>query len=138
MNPVNFFKLQAKHLLQDYRTQYLNTEYKDFPIYSYKPKYINISSIVDTVDYDEVHAAEFTLMKAQHLLSWLLGFKCWADLLKAPIDQQELLVHLFKHNICAEEWYSQGLSYREQLGLLEYYLENGAYLHCVDYLKQEF
>lgn len=138
MKPVKFFKLQAKHLLSDYQTQYLNTDNEDAPIFSYQPKYIDIDSFVVAFDYEEVAADNFSLQKAQHVISIILGFNKWSELLNAPIEQQELLIHLYKNNVNIHEWYSQGVDYEAQLAILNYYIETDATLEKVDYLINKF
>ena len=65
MSPVDFFKLQAKNLLKDYKTQ---TSYIDpvdgFTYFTYSPDYFDIDRIFLEYDWDEEN---FSLMKAQHL-----------------------------------------------------------------------
>lgn len=127
MQSIKFFKLQAKNLYKDYKTQFLNTEH-EIHIFDYSPKYFDINGIVDAYDYDEIEASSFSLMKAQHLFSWLLGFEKWSDLINAPVEKQELLIVLFKNKFDIEEWGSHGpeinstidikLSYKEQIALL--------------------
>ena len=42
MEPIDYFKLQAKNLLKDYKTRFFNEE-EGF--YDYKPKYFDVSEI---------------------------------------------------------------------------------------------
>lgn len=132
MQPIKFFKLQAKNLYKDYKTQFLNTEH-EIHIFDYSPKYFDINGIVVSYDYEEIEAVSFGLMKAQHLFSWLLGFEKWSDLINAPVEKQELLVVLFKNKFDIEEWSSHisetnsmnaiKLTYEEQIELLnEHYI----------------
>ena len=138
MKPINFFKLQAKHLKSDYKTQFIHTSNKEYPVYDYKPKFININSFVVDFDYMEVEAEVFTLQKAQHVIAMILGFNCWAEFIKAPIEEQELLINLYKNNVNIHEWDTQGLDSEAQVAIMYYYLENDSFIEKVDYLIQEF
>jgi hypothetical protein len=74
MTPVDYFKLQAKNLFRDFKTQ-----------------------------FDE---EDFSLMKAQHLLATMLGFKKWPDLLNASEVELELAKLRFDNQdrISLDEW----------------------------------
>lgn len=88
MNHIEYFKLQAKNLYKDYKTQ---TSYIDEvdgnSYYRYDPKYYDLESIFLDYDWDEEN---FSLMKAQHLLSLMVGFDKWTDLLRASDAELEL------------------------------------------------
>lgn len=104
MTPVDYFKLQAKNLFKDYKTQ---TSYIDKvdgnSYYTYTPKYFDIDRIFLEYDWDEVN---FTLMKAQHLFALMLGFEKWADILNASQSELELAKLLWdnQHKIGLEDW----------------------------------
>ncbi len=104
MTPIDYFKLQAKNLFRDYKTQ---TSYVDEiagnTYYKYEPKYFDIERIFIEYDWNEV---DFTLMKAQHLISLMLGFGKWTELLKASKPELELAKLLFdnQHKISVEDW----------------------------------
>lgn len=104
MNHTEYFKLQAKNLLKDYKTRVFNP--KD-GIYEYNPKFFNIMGIFLDLDLnDDKSDFKFTLMNAQHVIAQLAGFSKWDDLLKAnPIELE--LAHLLydnAHKISLEEW----------------------------------
>lgn len=105
MTPVNFFKLQAKNLFRDYKTQYAyQVDADGTKHYTYKPKYFDMDEIfLDFEDFDE---EDFSLMKAQHLLATMLGFKKWSDLLNASEVELELAKLRFDNQdrISLEEW----------------------------------
>ena len=73
MTHIEFFKLQAKNLFRNYKTQ---TSYIDNvdgnSYYTYDPKYFDIERIFLEYDWDEEN---FSLMKAQHLFALMLGFE---------------------------------------------------------------
>lgn len=91
MNKIDFFKLQAKNLERDFKTQYLDNE----GIYQYKPRFFSdIDDIILSFDIDE---EKFTLMKAQHIIALLAGFNKWSDLIHSDNDGLELGKLLFEH-----------------------------------------
>ena len=91
MMHVDFFKLQAKNLIRDLKTKSRDEN----GIYQYEPKFFSdIDSIVVEFDIDE---DAFTLMKAQHIIAYLAGFKCWSDLIHANEYRLELGKLLLEH-----------------------------------------
>lgn len=105
MKPIDYFKLQAKNLFRDYKTQYAyQVDADGTKHFTYKPKYFDMDEIfLDFEDFDE---EDFSLMKAQHLLATMLGFKKWADLLNASDVELELAKLRFDNQdrISLEEW----------------------------------
>lgn len=105
MTPVEYFKLQAKNLFRDYKTQYAyQVDSHGTKHYTYKPKYFDMDGIfLDFEDFDE---EDFSLMKAQHLLATMLGFKKWSDLLNASEVELELAKLRFDNQdrISLDEW----------------------------------
>ena len=105
MTPVDYFKLQAKNLFRDYKTQYAyQVDADGTKHYTYKPQYFDVDSIfLDFEDFDE---EDFSLMKAQHLLATMLGFKKWPDLLNASEVELELAKLRFDNQdrISLDEW----------------------------------
>ena len=110
MDHVEYFKLQSKNLLRDYKTRFFD-EKEEF--YDYHPKYFDISRIL--LDFglpDHKEDFKFTLMNAQHIIAQLAGFIKWNDLQSAKAYDLELAHLLFDnaHKVSVEEW--------------EYYLAN--------------
>jgi len=101
MESITFFKLQAKNLLRDYKTQFFNTEEN---VYDYKPKYFDVNQIV--IDFCIDEEDKFSLMKAQHIIAVMVGFKKWSDLINVTRPEFELAKLLFdnqdKTNV--DEW----------------------------------
>ncbi len=111
MNPIAYFKLQAKNLLKDYKTQALYIDDVDGnSYYGYSPKYFDIDRIL--LEYDEVlhdcgwDETNLSLMQIQHIFAQMLGFRKWADLLKASDVELELAKLLFDNQdkIYIEDW----------------------------------
>lgn len=104
MTHVEFFKLQAKNLFRDFNTKtpVFDNVIEDY-LYEYEPKYFDVAWIVLDFDIDE---EDFSLMKAQHIIANMVGFKKWTDLLMASEAQQELAKLLFdnQHKISLDDW----------------------------------
>ena len=104
MTHIEFFKLQAKNLFRDYQTkkQSFDQVIGDY-LYEYDPKYFDMDSIVLDFDIDE---DDFSLMKAQHIIAQMTGFRKWRDMSKASEPELELAKLLFdnQHKISAEDW----------------------------------
>lgn len=104
MKTIDYLKLQAKNLHKDFRTKkpHLERITGDY-FYEYEPKFFDVDAILISFDIDQDN---FKLMHAHHIISRLVGFKNWGDLLKATPEAQELSKLLFDnmHKICIEEW----------------------------------
>jgi len=102
MKPIAYFKLQAKNLFRDYKTQ---TSYVDdmdgHTYYQYDPKFFDIDSLF--LDYDQ-NEENFSLMKAQHLISNMAGFNKWSELVIATEAELELAKILFENQVNLDEW----------------------------------
>ena len=104
MKPIDYFKLQAKNLLRAYKSKmpYLD-EVDGNTYYTYDSKYIDLDTILLEYDWEDERFS--SLMKAQHNLAIMLGYKKWADLLKAPEAELELEQLLFNNqDIHKEDW----------------------------------
>lgn len=103
MEPIKFFKHQAKNLYKDLKTQYTYIDDVDGETYvGFKSTYFDIDQLF--LDWDEEPSKEYTLTQAQHLFAQMMDFNKWFDLINAPEKQLELLVLLFKEKIHPEEW----------------------------------
>ena len=90
MDKISYFKLQAKNLFRDFKTQKIGSD----SIYFYSPRFFDdINDIIVSFDIDEEN---FTLMNAQHIIAYLSGFEKWSDLLhasKAALELGEFLLN---------------------------------------------
>lgn len=106
MKPIDYFKLQAKNLFKDYKTQFVDHILPDgTTCYDYMPEYFDLTTI--WLDFEEYFDEEnFSLMKAQHLMAIMLGFNKWSDLLNASEVELELAKLRFDNQdrISFEEW----------------------------------
>lgn len=95
MNSIDYFKLQAKNLYKDFKTQ---TPLVGKPIggfkYDYSRTYFQIYDILSDFDIDEDN---FTLMNAQHVIAKIAGFDKWTILIKTEASELELAKLLFEH-----------------------------------------
>lgn len=95
MNYIDFFKLQAKNFLKDFKTKQYN-EAED--IYEYQPRFFSdFNDIIFNFEIDE--EKPFTLMNAQHIIARLTGFYKWTDLTKATEPALELGKLLFENRL---------------------------------------
>jgi hypothetical protein len=98
MNTIEYFKLQAKNLHRDFKTQFFDGEW-----YDYTPRFFDVIQITLDFDPDE---EKLTLMYAQHLIANMAGFRKWTEMLKASDVELQLAKLLFDnmHKINTEEW----------------------------------
>lgn len=105
MTHIDFFKIQAKNLLKDFKTRIYNE--KD-ELYEYSPKHFDISGIFFYFDYyDDKKDFTFTLMNAQHLIAKMVGYEKWDNLIHASEPAQELaelLLRRFKSAEDIQDW----------------------------------
>ena len=86
MKHCDYFKLQAKNLLRDYKTQFWN---KKEGVFEYEPRFFDdIDEIVMNFNLDE--KKPFGLMNSQHLIAKLAGFEKWGELIAASESSQEI------------------------------------------------
>lgn len=104
MKTIEYFKLQAKNLYKDFKTQkiYFDASLGD-NLFEYWPKFFDVDALVTDFDIDENH---FTLMNCQHIIAQLAGFRKWTEMLKVSPYALELSKLLFDnmHKISAIEW----------------------------------
>ncbi len=93
MDYIAYFKLQAKNLFKDYKTKkpFFDKVIDDF-LYEYTPQFFDMDSLVCDFDINEDN---FSLMKAQHLIAYMAGFRKWTDLVKSSDTELELGKLLF-------------------------------------------
>ena len=84
MMHIEFFKLQSKNLVKDYKTQFKK---EGEGVFSYAPRFFCVDQIVK--DFNVSEAGNLTLMQAQHIVAKLAGFKNWAELIKATESELE-------------------------------------------------
>ncbi|AWA31155.1 hypothetical protein HYN48_14220 [Flavobacterium magnum] len=95
MNTIDYFKLQAKNLLRDFKTKttVLDKTTNAF-LYEYSPRYFDVEMIIAEFGIDEDN---FSLMNAQHVIAKIANFDKWASLLKATPAELELAQLLYDH-----------------------------------------
>jgi hypothetical protein len=106
MELIEYFKLQAKNLHKDFKTQKLSpAEQSVKNRYLYEPKFFKVDALIADFKIDE---DDFSLMKAQHIIAKLSGFEKWVDFPKASPPALILSLLLFDqmHKISIENWRS--------------------------------
>lgn len=94
MNTIEYFKLQAKNLHRDFKTQITLVDESGRLQFDYSPKYFQINDVISDFDIDEEN---FTLMNAQHVIAKITNFDSWATLLKASPAELELAKLLYDY-----------------------------------------
>ncbi len=81
MTSVNYFKQQAKLLLNDYRL-FKENKFDQFILDADEPhKHFDVNNVLIKVNKQDKD--DITLMKAQHYITIISGFKNWKELLSA-------------------------------------------------------
>ena len=75
MEDIEFFKLKAKQLYNDYKTRCYN---KEEGFYEYSPKFFED---IDDILYEWGVEDNLSLMKAQHIIAQMTGCKNWSELI---------------------------------------------------------
>ena len=95
MNTIDYFKLQAKNLLRDFKTK---TPVPDKTtsafLFEYKPRYFDIEMIISDFGIDEEN---FSLMNAQHVIAKIANFDNWSVLIEVSKEELELAKLLYDH-----------------------------------------
>lgn len=82
MPNIQYFKTLSKNLLKNIR----NDEWVNFPV--------DFRSILDSTEIKDC-----TLMKAQHIVSKLMGFSSWSDLINSSSIELEKRKRLFEETV---------------------------------------
>ncbi|WP_411030746.1 hypothetical protein [Spongiimicrobium sp. 3-5] len=95
MDTIDFFKLQSKNLHRDFKTRKLiiNNEFGELS-YEYEPKHFDIELVIYDYNLDEEN---LTLMKAQHAIAQMAGFRKWTDLIKASETDLKIVKILYEN-----------------------------------------
>lgn len=103
MTPIAFFKLQAKNLNSDIKTQFFN---KEEDVFDYHPRFFDVNEIVIEFDLDEKDPRFKTLGRAQWIIAIMLGLKSWDELIHSDPVSLELYKLMFEHQdvITPDEW----------------------------------
>ena len=87
MNRIDYFKLQAKNLLKDFKTRRYNVVNK---VYEYTPMYFDIGGNFISLEIpDDKDDFTFSLMNAQHVIAKIVGFEKWENLIHASESAQD-------------------------------------------------
>ncbi len=92
MTHLEYFKQQSKNLFRDWKSRAEVVEDDGFSYYKYEPKFFDVEDILFHFEIDE---EKFSLMKAQHLVARIAGFRKWNDLIKVSSKELELAKIVF-------------------------------------------
>ena len=102
MNTINFFKLQSKNLHKDFKRRKPNSDkHNNAWKYEYEPKYFDVLLVMIDFNLDE---EKLTLMKAQHAIAQMAGFRKWNDLIKASEPDLKIAKILYENQDIIELW----------------------------------
>lgn len=107
MSNLEFFKKQAKNLFKDWKTHTEIVEEDGFSFYEYKPKFFDIDELFLYFGLDDKDEKEFSLMKAQHMIAQIAGFRKWNDLIKASplrLELAKIMLDNCKDSQSIEDW----------------------------------
>lgn len=104
---LEFFKKQAKNLLKDWQTQTKTVESDGFISYRYDWKFYDVGDLFFYYEFDDKDEQDIKLVRAQHLIAKMVGFRNWNDLIHASeteLELAELLLRRFKNAQDVQEW----------------------------------
>lgn len=104
MTTIEYFRLQAKNLNKDFKTQKSSFNPKlGRNVYDYDPKFFKIDLLINDFNIDEEN---FKLGNAQHVIAKLCGLEKWSDLSKASSAKIKLSRLLYTNMDIVEvsEW----------------------------------
>lgn len=93
MTIIDFFKLQSKNFLRDYKNRTVDED--GLFDYSNARFFNDIDDIISDFSIDD--SKPFSLMNAQHVIANIAGFNKWSDLINSDNDGLELGKLLFEH-----------------------------------------
>ena len=126
MSHVDFFRKQAKNFLKDWRTQ-KKMEEEGFSYYVYEWKYYHIGDLFDYFELSNADREDKKLVRAQHYIAKMVGFKTWNDLIHAPEKELKLAAYILRHiksSYHIEDWKDalshSGIKKKDPEALLDY------------------
>lgn len=101
MLSIDYFKRQAKNLLQDQRTRVWNEQEG---LYEYFPRFYDVDAIF--LSFSIFDEEEPTLQRAQHLIANIAGFDKWSDLINCSPEELAFRKFVFENQnyLWWEEW----------------------------------
>ena len=89
MKNINYFKLCAKNLFRDYRSEHKHAD----ATYNYTPNFFDINKIA--IDFDIDSDKNFSLMNAQHIIAKMVGLKSWSELINSGDSELNRMKEFF-------------------------------------------
>lgn len=107
MSNLDFFHNQAKNFLKDWKTQKQTIESDVVISYHYDWKFYDVGDLFFYYEFDDKDEQDIKLVRAQHLIAKMVGFKKWNDLIHASeteLQLAELLLRRFKTAQDVQDW----------------------------------
>lgn len=111
MDNISYFKLQSKNLFHDFKQDFM----QDDAEYVCTPKFFDVNAVVSDFDFD---CDNFTLMKAQHIISKMVGFNSWEELIKSSdlvLEQKKIVLENIGYKLQRQKVYNINLSGYEKI-----------------------
>lgn len=89
MSNINFFKQESKNLLKDWKTQSITIRDDGTISYHYENKFYNVDEFFTALNWNDKDRSEIMLVRAQHLIAKITGFRSWNDLIHASESELE-------------------------------------------------
>ncbi len=89
MSNINFFKQESKNLLKDWKTQSITIRDDGTISYHYENKFYNMDEFFTALNWNDKDRSEIMLVRAQHLIAKITGFRNWNDLIHASKRELE-------------------------------------------------
>lgn len=107
MSNLEFFKNEAKKILKDWQTQTKTVESDGYISYHYDWKFYDVGDLFFYYELDDKDEQDIKLVRAQHYIAKMVGFKKWDDLIHASeieLELAELLLRRFKNARDVQDW----------------------------------
>lgn len=95
MSNLDFFKKQAKNFFKDWKTRKPTVSEFGIQYYKYDSKFFDVESLILLTE--PLNKDSFSLVKAQHLIAKIVGFKSWNKLINASEKELLLAEILLRH-----------------------------------------
>ena len=109
MSNLEFLKKASKNLFKDWKSHTVTVEPDGFKLFEYDSHFFDFNDFVVYYDLSVEDEENFSLMKAQHMIAQMVGYKKWNDLITSSEKELELakiLVSHFYDSGDVEDWES--------------------------------
>ena len=97
MSSLEYLKKAAKNLFKDWKSHTVTVEPDGFKLFEYNSHFFDFNDFVVYYDLSVEDEENFSLMKAQHMIAQMAGYRKWNDLINASEKELELAKILISH-----------------------------------------